>query len=800
MPTVVRVILYPVLFLLGLAIAGCAIAVIVLIIAYPNLPSLEALTDYRPNIPLRVYSSDGYLIGEFGEERRAPIKIQDVPKHMKQALLAAEDDRFYQHSGVDIAGVARAAYVNLTSQGKRQGASTITMQVARNFFLTPEKSLTRKFYETLLSFKIEHNLSKDQILELYINQIFLGQRAYGFAAASQIYFGKPIEQISLAEAAMLAGLPKAPSLFNPVVNPKRARQRQEYVLRRMRELSFITEEQRQEALKETLVIKRDVAAQYSLHAEYVAEMARQITAERFPDTVYSGGLQVITTITKDEQEAAYQALRQGVLDYDRRHGYRGAEAYIDLEKLRAETDANTSFEEALDLALHEFPPVENLLPAVVFEVSPKEVKAHIRGGESVTLSGDALKFAAKMVGDRAPADKKLRRGAVIRVTQKDEKWEIAQLPEVESAFVATHPESGAIRALVGGFDFNRNMYNHVTQAWRQPGSSFKPFIYSAALEKGYAPGSIVLDEPMSINVSGTGKVWQPKNYDGKYDGPMKLRAALMRSKNIVSVRILQSIGPAYAQDYVTRFGFDPQRHPPYLTMALGAGSVTPWQMATAYSIFANGGYRISPYVVQEIRNQRGQVLARATPPKAGDEKLRAIEPRNAYLMYSMLRDVAIGGTAARASSILKRHDLAGKTGTTNDYLDAWFCGFQKTVVGCAWVGFDQPRKLGSRETGGHTALPIWINFMKPTLKNVPETQQARPEGIAIANGDMYYAENPPPMPEIEIEDTTEDGSDISTGDSEAAPVAPPPSPPAAAAVTGTPSAGTPPPADIFKPY
>ncbi|MDR1889759.1 MAG: penicillin-binding protein 1A [Zoogloeaceae bacterium] len=791
MPTVVRVILYPVLFLFGLAVAGCAIAAIVLIIAYPNLPSLEALTDYRPNIPLRVYSSDGYLIGEFGEERRAPVKIQDVPKIMTQALLAAEDDRFYQHYGVDIAGVARSAYVNLTSQGKRQGASTITMQVARNFFLTQEKTLIRKFYETLLSFKIEHNLSKDQILELYINQIFLGQRAYGFAAASQIYFGKPLNQISLAEAAMLAGLPKGPSVFNPVINPNRARERQAYVLRRMRELSFITEEQRQEALDETLVIKRDIAAQYSLHAEYVAEMARQIAAERFPDTVYNGGLQVITTITRDEQEAAYQALRQGVLNYDQRQGYRGAEAYIDLEKLRGETDADTSFEATLDIALHEFSTAENLLPAVIFEASPKEIKAHVRGGESITLSGDGLKFAARMLSDRAPAGKKLRRGAIIRVTRKDDKWEIAQLPEVESAFVATNPENGAIRALVGGFDFNRNMYNHVTQAWRQPGSSFKPFIYSAALEKGYSPGSIVPDEPLSIDVSGTGKVWQPKNYDGKYDGPMSLRAALMRSKNVVSVRLLQSIGPTYAQDYVTRFGFDAVRHPPYLTMALGAGSVTPWQMATAYSVFANGGYRVSPYVVQEIRDQRGRVLARATPPRAGDEKLRAIEPRNAYLMYSMLRDVAIAGTAARASATLKRHDLAGKTGTTNDYLDAWFCGFQKTLVGCAWVGFDQPRKLGSSETGGRAALPIWINFMQTTLKNVPESQLARPGGIATAYGDMYYAENVPPPPEDEF---SEDGN------TEGASGQPPGSPAPLGQPSGSPPPIGQPPVNIFKPY
>ncbi|WP_245589341.1 penicillin-binding protein 1A [Azovibrio restrictus] len=717
---------------------GIAIILIILVLAYPNLPSLEVLTDYRPKVPLRVFTSDGHLIGEFGEERRAVVKIQEVPEVMKQAILAAEDERFYQHGGVDTLGVLRAAYANFIGGGKRQGASTITMQVARNFFLSSEKTLTRKMYEALLSFKIEHNLSKDQIFELYINQIFLGQRAYGFAAAAQIYFGKPLAKISVAEAAMLAGLPKAPSAFNPVVNPKRARIRQEYVLKRMRELSFITEEQYQAALGETLVVKRD-AGQYPVHAEYVAEMARQIAAERFPDEVYSAGLQVITSISKDEQEAAYRALRKGVLDYDRRQGYRGAEAYIDLKQM------GNDMEEALDVALQEFPSTEDLLPAVVLEASPKMIKAYIRGGETITLEGEPLKFAARMLDDKAPVAKKIRRGAVIRVIKQDKHWLIAQLPEVEAAFVATHPKDGAIRALVGGFDFNRNMYNHVTQAWRQPGSSFKPFIYSAALEKGFSPGSIVADEPIVISSDVTGsQAWQPKNYDGKYDGPMKLRTALAKSKNMVSIRILQAMGPAYAQDYVTRFGFDAQRHPPYLTMALGAGSVTPWQMASAYAVFANGGYRINPYVVKEIRDQGGRVLAQATPAQAGDENLRAIDPRNAYLMYSMLRDVTIYGTAGRASATLKRHDLAGKTGTTNDYLDAWFCGFQQTVVGCAWVGFDQPRKLGSRETGGFTALPIWIAYMQEALKGVPEQQLPQPEGIATAQGDIFYSENTPP--------------------------------------------------------
>ncbi len=744
MPSTLRFILYSISFIIGLIAIGIGVILIVLVLAYPNLPSLDVLTDYRPKMPLRIMTADGHLIGEFGEERRAVVRIQDVPEVMKQAIMAAEDERFYQHGGVDTLGVLRAAYANFIGGGKRQGASTITMQVARNFFLSSEKTLTRKMYEALLSFKIEHNLSKDQIFELYINQIFLGQRAYGFAAASQIYFGKPLSQISIAEAAMLAGLPKAPSAFNPVVNPKRARIRQEYVLKRMRDLGFITEEQFNTAMNETLVVRRD-AGQYSTHAEYVAEMARQITAERFPQDVYSAGLQVITTIQKDEQEAAYQALRKGVLDYDRRQGYRGAESFIDLKQMGEDQ------EESLDVALQEFPAIENLIPAVILEASPRQIKTYMRGGETLTLSGDALKFASRMLDDKAPVTKKLRRGAVIRLSKDDKGWRIAQLPEVEAAFVSAHPKDGAIRALVGGFDFNHNMFNHVTQAWRQPGSSFKPFIYSAALEKGFSPGSIVLDEPVTVSAAQTGsQAWQPKNYDGKYEGPMKLRTALTKSKNMVSIRLLQAIGPAYAQDYITRFGFDAERHPPYLTMALGAGSVTPWQMAAAYAVFANGGYRVNPYIVKEIRDQHGRVLAQATPAQAGDETLRSIDPRNAYLMYSMMRDVTIYGTAGRASAALKRQDLAGKTGTTNDHMDAWFCGFQKTVVGCAWVGFDQPKSLGNRETGGFTALPIWIAYMQEALRGVPVEQIPQPEGITAARDDIYYSENVPPAPEPEV--------------------------------------------------
>ena len=747
-PLAVRIALYPVIVLLGLAAIGIALAMIVLALAYPNLPSLETLTDYRPKIPLRVYTADGYLIGEYGEERRAVISIQEVPAVMKQAILAAEDDRFYQHSGVDYPGILRAASANLVGGGKRQGASTITQQVARNFFLSGEKTYTRKLYEALLSFKIENNLSKDQILELYINQIFLGQRAYGFAAAAQIYFGKPLKDISIAEAAMLAGLPKAPSIYNPIVNPKRAKIRQQYVLRRMHELGHISDVQYEAALKEPLVVKRELAG-YAVHAEYAAEMARQIAAERFPEDVYSRGLKVYTTLLKADQEAAYTSLRRGVMDYDRRHGYRGAESYLDMKDIKSDQD------EAIDEALQDIPDAGDLIPALVLAADAKHILAYRKGGDVITLTGDAMKFAAAMLDDKAPANKRIKRGAIIRLQKNDKgDWQISQLPEVESAFVAVDPKTGAIRALVGGFDFNRNKFNHVTQAWRQPGSSFKPFIYSAALEKGFNPNTIINDEPIVISASQTGsQAWEPHNYDGKYEGPMQMRTALAKSKNMVSIRILQSIGTRYAQDYASRFGFDAEKHPPYLTMALGAGSVTPWQMATAYSVFANGGYRINPYVVSEIRDEKNNVLAQAAPVPAGEGSVRAIDPRNAFLMDNMLRDVTIYGTAAKASVALKRKDLAGKTGTTNEYVDAWFCGYQMTAAACAWIGFDQPKNLGNKETGGAAALPIWIGYMARALKDVPMKTPDAPEGIVASGGgrerSFMYAENVPVEPPAE---------------------------------------------------
>ena len=719
---------FPLILFGGLAVAGAFLAGLVIALAYPNLPSLEVLTDYQPKIPLRVYTLEGALIGEFGEERRSLISIKEVPEQLKNAILAAEDERFYRHTGIDYLGVARAAYANLTQGGRRQGASTITMQVARNFFLSSEKTLTRKLYEALLAFKIENNLEKDQILELYVNQIYLGQRAYGFAAASQIYFGKSLDKLSLAEAAVLAGLPKAPSAYNPVANPQRARQRQQYVLRRMRELGHINEQQLAEATKAPLHVRREVDNFAGIHGEYLAEMVRQAVYDQYPQDAYTKGFRVYTTIRKIDQEVAYEAARRGLLNYDRSQGYRGPEVFVEL--------ADGATEEDYDEALAEHSDADDLRAALVLAANPREIRAVLRSGETATVSGEGLRFAARALEEKTAPQRRIRRGAVIRL-QKDEKrnWQVAQLPEAETAFVSLDPGNGAIRALVGGFDFHRNKFNHITQAWRQPGSSFKPFIYSASLEKGFTPATVIADEPIVVEAQVTGSQrWEPKNYDGKFEGPLRLRTALAKSKNMVSIRILQSIDPKYAQDYVTRFGFEADKHPPYLTMALGAGSVTPLQMARGYAVFANGGYLIQPHFIQKIVDDRGNELGTALPPHAGEEALRVIDARNAFIMDSMMQDVTRYGTAASAGK-LGRRDLAGKTGTTNDFVDGWFCGYQAELVGIAWVGFDQPKTLGKNQTGGRVALPIWIDYMGRVLKGVPEMQRAVPEGVISARID-----------------------------------------------------------------
>ena len=714
---------FPLLLVFLLAAAGILVVGFAAALIYPTLPTLEVLTDYRPKIPLRVFSADGKLIGEFGEERRAVVKLEQVPKTLINAIVAAEDERFYQHGGVDYLGVARAALSNFTSGGVKQGASTITMQVARNFFLSKEKTLTRKFNEMLLAFKIESNLSKQQIIELYINQIYLGQRAYGFAAAAQIYYGRPLAELSVAQQAMLAGLPKAPSRFNPIANPSRAKLRQQYVLRRMRELGMITPEQLSNADKEPLTT-RQPANEFQVHADYFAEMVRAQMFERYGEDTYTHGLKVYTTLLSEHQRAAYDALRKGVLDYDRRHGYRGPEAYVVL------TGELTN--EKLEDALQDAPDSDDMYAALVLEAGPKLVRVYRSGGERIGITEEGLKFAAKLLGDNVPATQRIRRGAVIRIA-KDEKgrWQIVQLPQVESALVSADPRTGAIRALVGGFDFNRNQYNHVTQALRQPGSSFKPFIYSAALEKGFTAATVINDAPLTFTAAQTGsEPWEPKNYDGKFEGPMRLRTALAKSKNLVSVRILQAITPQYAQDYISRFGFDPKLHPPYLTMALGAGNVTPMQMLGAYSSFANGGYKIAPYFIDRVEDDKGKVLLANQSAVAGESAERVIDARNAFIMSSLMRDVVRMGTATKAMR-LKRNDLAGKTGTTNEFVDAWFAGFQPTLVAIAWMGFDQPKTLGRNETGGSAALPIWIDYMSVALKNVPEEAFTPPPGVIV---------------------------------------------------------------------
>jgi penicillin-binding protein 1A len=718
---------FPLLLVVSTLLVGVILASFAAVIVYPTLPSLDALTDYQPKIPLRVYSADGSLLGEFGEERRAFVSVTSVPKPMLSAILAAEDERFYQHSGVDYIGVARAALSNFISGGVRQGASTITMQVARNFFLSKERTLTRKFNEMLLAFKIEASLSKDEILQLYLNQIYLGQRAYGFAAAAQVYFAKPLDKLTLAEHAMLAGLPKAPSAYNPIANPKRAQLRQHYVLRRMRDLGMIDEAQFAEAESQPIVVKRGVP-EYGVRAEHFAEMVRQAVYERYKEETYSRGIRVYTTLSARHQEAAYYSVRRGVQEYDRRHGYRGPEGYADLP-----AKAN---EEALEEALQDVADNDDLYAAVVVEASPKLVKAYRRGGETVQISEEGLKFAARMLGDKVSANQRIRRGAIVRI-QKDDKgrWQLTQLPSVESALVSVDPRDGAVRALVGGFDFSRSQYNHVTQALRQPGSSFKPFVYSAALEKGFTAATVINDAPLTFSAAQTGsEPWEPKNYDAKFEGPMRLRTALVKSKNLVSIRILQAIGPQYAQDYAKRFGFDPKQHPPYLTMALGAGSATPFQMAQAYSVFANGGYRVVPYFIERIEDNRGNVLAEAKPPRAGDSADRVIDERNAFIMQSIMRDVVRVGTAGRAMK-LGRNDLAGKTGTTNDFIDAWFCGFNPSLVAVAWIGFDQPQTLGRGETGGVAALPIWMTYMGAVLKGTAEQPLTPPQGVMTARVD-----------------------------------------------------------------
>ena len=644
-----------VLWAAGLLAAGLASLLMVvgvaMVMAYPNLPDISDLAEYKPKLPLRVFTADGQLMGEFGEERRNLTPIKDIPKVMKDAVLSIEDNRFYQHGGVDYLGILRAGIANM-GRLKSQGASTITMQVARNVYLSSEKTYTRKIYEILLTYKLEHLLTKDQILEIYMNQIFLGNRSYGFASASEAYFGKALKDITIAEAAMLAGLPKAPSAFNPIVNPKRARSRQLYIIERMEENGYITSKQAVLAKAEPLRL-RSAADRKNLHAEFVAETVRQMVFSQYGEETYTRGINVYTTVQSAEQMAAYRALRQGLMDFERRQVYRGPEKFIQLPN-----DPKLA-EDAIDDALEDHPDNGDVMSAVVLQASPNKVVVVRQNSEQITITGAGLMPAQSGLSDKAPSAKQIRKGAVIRIVQTaNGNWEITQLPEVEGGFVAMTPQTGAIRALVGGFDFAKNKFNHVTQAWRQPGSSFKPFIYSASLEAGLRPATQINDSPLFFDGGVTGgQPWEPKNYDGKFDGPMSMRTGLAKSKNMVSIRILQAVGPRAAQEWVTRFGFDEDKHPPYLTMALGAGSVTVMQMATGYSVFANGGYLVRPHLITRITDYKNRVLVESPPQAPAADAPRAIPERNAFVMNSLLQEVTRSGTAARAQSLLKRQDV-----------------------------------------------------------------------------------------------------------------------------------------------
>ncbi|HEY0563177.1 MAG TPA: PBP1A family penicillin-binding protein [Methylophilus sp.] len=754
-----------------------ALTALAITVIYPALPSLEALTHYQPKLPLRVYSAEGLLIGEFGEERRAFISIRDVPKQMKDAVLAIEDRRFYQHHGVDTKGVIRAIKNNVTGVS-HEGASTITMQVAKNFFSKPDakRDMLTKIKEALLAIKIEKTISKDKILELYINQIYLGQRSYGFAAAAQVYYGKQLKDLHLAEAALLAGLPKAPSGYNPYVHENRAVTRQHEVLRDMKRYGFIDEAQYETALSYPLKFKSSRTVK-NLSADYVAEIVRASMYQRYGEEIYDSGLKVYTTIKKRNQEAANAAVVQGIIDYEARQGFRGPEANINLE-------SDTVDGSTVDKALDDKEIYNGFTPALVTKVEKNSLQVITKRNESLVIPEAGMTLIKKYVLNPKQGKREVKRGAVIRVANIYDKWQVVQLPKVEASLIAINPETGAVNAMIGGFDFTRSKFNHVTQAWRQPGSSFKPFIYSAALEKGFTPASVVQDAPFSLSAEETGsnQSWEPHNYDGEYDGPMRLRKALTKSKNMVSIRVLNSIGPRYAQSYITKFGFSPKHHPAYLAMALGAGSTTSWNLAAGYAVFANSGYQVKPYIISKIVNSQGHVIEMVKPAEHISAN-RVIDPRNAFLMTSMMQDVIKMGTATKARA-LGRPDLAGKTGTTNNQMDVWFAGYHPQEVAVAWMGYDTPKSLGRTETGGSAALPIWIKYMEVALKNKPVLQYKVPAGVVqlkvSAGGgylvdefdegvyEYFYEENPPPQyTNVEIPSLEEstDQSDYATPDS-----------------------------------
>lgn len=765
-----------------LALAALAAASALAVYAYvrwgllADLPSTDSIRELKLEEPLRIYTRDGQLIGQFGAERRAPLEYAAFPAIVIQAFLAAEDDRFFEHPGVDWHGLVRAAFNLLRTGEKSQGGSTITMQLVRNVYLTTERTYTRKAREILLALQIERDLSKEEILELYLNKIFLGNRAYGVGAAAQVYFGKDLADLDLAQVALLAGLPKAPSRDNPAVNPERARERRDYVLRRMRELGYVSELDYQAALAEPVTTQTERPL-VDVDAHYVAEMVRAELFERHGEDIYGQGIVVTTTLDSRLQQAANQALRQALRDYDERHPYRGAEARLPDEAL-GEVTARPGPAAAgtaeppyalLDAALDARPAVSGLLPAVVvdFQATPKaRLRVLTREHALVEVTGEDIEWAQLAAGDLKPGD-------IVRIIRRGEAWRLTQVPEVQGALVALDPHDGAIRALIGGYDFFEGKFNRVLQARRQAGSGFKPFLYSAALAYGFTPASVILDAPVVFDDPALEDTWRPENYTGKFYGPTRLREALVQSRNLVSIRLLQAIGIGYARNFVSQLGLPADRMPNDLTLALGSASFTPLEMARAYAVFANGGFLIDPYFIDEVKGQDGTVLFKAqapqacaecaearvaeagaaAPPEAAPESPappplapRVVEPRLVYLVRDMLRDVVTSGTGARARE-LGRGDLAGKTGTTNDEADAWFSGFNSTTVAIAWVGFDQPQPLGRGEVGGRAALPMWIDFMRVALEAQPEQWPERPAGLVSVrinprNGNLAAAGAP----------------------------------------------------------
>lgn len=737
--------------ILGFVLLGLLALVLVALLAvglaaawyWNDLPPLDKATDYRPQQHLQVLTADGVEIAQFGSERRIFVPIAQVPKRVSQALIAVEDADFYEHGAISWRGVARATVANvmhLFGRGSPQGASTLTQQVARTFFLSTRRTPERKIKEALLSWQLEQRLTKDQILELYLNQVYMGQRAYGFAAAAQVYFGKTLAQLSNAEAAMIAGLPQNPIYANPVVSLQKASARQRWVLQRMRKTGVISDAEFDAALAEKLTLRSP--AFVDVNAAFVAEMARRAVVERLGEKAYTQGIRVTTSLRADDQRAAHAALRRAVLAHERKQAWRGPEDQNHLPDELAEA------ERAAALVLKEQRDDEDLRVAVVLSAGPREVMAKLASGENVSVRGDALKWVQAALTAQAPERLAIRRGSVLRLVSqtspkgpgKGVEWHIAQWPQAEAAFVALDPATGRVRALVGGFDFNHRQFNHVVSAARQPGSSFKPFLYSAALEAGVMPETLVLDAPLT-DADGTPATWNPKNSDDRFDGDISLREGLVRSKNLVSVRLLKQVGLPAAREWIGRFGIDMAKQPENLTLALGTGSVTPLQMAAAYAVFANGGWRVTPVLIERIASASGELLFEAPPAAPLTEETRALPARNVFLVNTLLADVTLRGTAARAQAALKRPDLYGKTGTTNEAVDAWFAGWAPGVVGVGWMGYDDPQSLGERESGGGLALPIWIDSMAAMLRNVPVQALQPPEGVVKVEGaDWRYAE------------------------------------------------------------